>query len=85
VRTTLTLDPDTEALLRRLEQERGMSRKEAVNYAIRAGLAGGRAGRQPFRTPAASMGEPAVPLDKALRLAGDMEDEQLLDRLTARK
>ncbi|MGH9093003.1 MAG: CopG family transcriptional regulator [Acidimicrobiales bacterium] len=79
MRTTLTLDPDTEALLRRLEQERGMSRKEAVNYAIRAGLA--PRGREGFRTPTASMGQPVVPLDKALRLAGDLEDELLLDRL----
>ncbi|HEX3946844.1 MAG TPA: CopG family transcriptional regulator [Acidimicrobiales bacterium] len=83
MRTTLTLDPDTEALLRRLEQERGMSRKEAVNYAIRAGLAGGD--RAAFRTPTAQMGEPVVPLDKALQLAGDLEDEELRHRLSLRK
>ena len=79
MRTTLTLDPDTEALLRRLEKERGMSRKEAVNFAIRAGLGGRRS--HTFRTPTASMGQPVVPLDKALRLAGDVEDEELRARL----
>jgi hypothetical protein len=79
VRTTLTLDPDTEALILRLERERGMSRKEAVNYANRAGLAPRDA--RAFRTPTASMGLPVVPLDKALRLAGELEDEQLLHRL----
>ncbi len=83
MRTTLTLDPDTEALLRRLERERGMSRKEAVNYAIRAGLAGGD--RAAFRTPTASMGASAAPLDKALQLAGALEDEELLHRLSLRK
>jgi len=77
------LDADTEALLRRFERERGMTRKEAVNYAIRAGLAGGD--RATFRTPTASMGEPAVPLDKALRLAGDLEDEELVRRMSVRK
>jgi hypothetical protein len=29
--------------------------------------------------------EPALPWDKALRLAADLEDEELLRRLTARK
>lgn len=80
----MTLDPDTEALLIRLERERGMSRKEAVNYAIRAGLAP-RGRGQAFRTPTASMGQPVVPLDKALRLASDLEDDQLLDRLAVGK
>lgn len=83
MRTTLTLDPDTEALLLRLEEERGMSRKEAVNYAIRAGL--GSHERKAFRTPTAKLGVPVVPLDKALRLAGDLEDEQLLDRMAVGK
>jgi hypothetical protein len=83
MRTTVTLDPDTEALLDRVVRERGMTFKEAVNYAIRLGLGHDRV--SPFRTPTASMGEPAVPLDKALRLAGDIEDEQLIDRLALHK
>jgi hypothetical protein len=83
VRTTLTLDPDTEALLAQLMRERGMTLKAAVNYAIRAGLAGAQ--RPPFTLTTASMGEPAVSLDKALRLAGELEDDQLIDRLAVRK
>ena len=39
VRTTITLDPDTELLVKRAMRERGISFKEAVNDAIRAGLA----------------------------------------------
>ena len=83
MRTTLTLDPDTEALLSQLMQERGMTLKAAVNYAIRAGLAGPQ--RSTFRIATVAMGEPAVPLDKALRLAGELEDDQLIDRLAVRK
>ena len=37
MRTTVTLDPDTDALVRRLMRERSISFKEAVNAAIRAG------------------------------------------------
>jgi hypothetical protein len=31
------------------------------------------------------MGPPAVPLDGALRLAGELEDEELIRKLAARK
>jgi hypothetical protein len=79
MRTTVTLDPDVEALVKRAMRERGISFKDAVNGAIRGGLGGSPA---PFKTPARRMGfDPSVPLDKALRLAGDLEDEQLRRRL----
>jgi hypothetical protein len=82
MRTTVTLDPDVEALVRRLMRERGMSFKEAVNGAIRAGAARPTAA---FRTQTFDMGEPRVDVTKALRLAGELEDEELLRRLSARK
>ena len=40
MRTTITLDPDVHALVERAMRERGLSFKEAVNEAIRAGLGG---------------------------------------------
>jgi hypothetical protein len=85
MRTTVTLDPDSEALVKRLMRERAMSFKQAVNHAIRAGLAGStQAG--PARTPTFRMGfEPAIPWDKALRLAADLEDDELTRRLAARR
>lgn len=85
MRTTVTLDPDVEALVRRLMRERGLSFKQAVNDAIRAGLAA-PAASAPARTPTFRMGfEPALPWDKALRLAAELEDEELARRLAARK
>jgi hypothetical protein len=85
MRTTVTLEPDVEALLKRLMHERGLSFKQAINDAVRAGLAGGSAAA-PARTPTFAMGyEPAIPIDKALRLAAELEDEELARRLTARK
>jgi len=42
MRTTITLDPDTEALLRREMARTHVNFKRAVNDAIRRGLSGGR-------------------------------------------
>jgi hypothetical protein len=85
VRTTVTLDPDVEALLQHVMEERGLSFKAALNGAVRAGLA--PTGKPAsFRTPTSRMGfNPAVNLDQALRLAGELEDEELTRRLAARK
>jgi hypothetical protein len=76
VRTTVTLDPDTEALIRRRMRERHLSFKDAINDAIRQGLAPGR--RQEFRTATADLGLPTVNLDRALQVAGELEDEELV-------
>lgn len=78
MRTTVTLDPDTFALIRRRMQEEGVSFKQAVNDAIRAGLGRPRRRDRPFRTSTAAMGLPAVNLDRALELAGALEDEELI-------
>ena len=77
MRTTVTLDDDTAALLQRRMREQGISFKEALNQAIRAGLNSGGEPR-PFRTRTHAMGVPTVNLDQALRLAGDIEDEELV-------
>lgn len=84
MRTTVTLEADTEALLRRRMRERGLSFKEALNEAIRRGLAPEKA-RATFRTPTADLGQPTVNLDRALALAGELEDEELLRKQRAGK
>ncbi len=83
MRTTITLEPDADAIVRRLMRERRLTFKQAVNEAIRAAAPG--ATRTPFRTPVHDLGVPALPLDKAIRLAADLEDEALLHKLAARK
>lgn len=83
MRTTLTLEPDVHALLRKIMRERGLSFKGAVNYAIRAGLASGP--DTVSATPAFDLGAPRVPLERALRLAGELEDEELIRKLALRK
>jgi hypothetical protein len=84
VRTTVTLDPDTEQLVRRRMDERGVSFKQALNDALREALSS-RAGRGPFRTPAHDLGSPAVNLDRALLVAGEIEDEELVRNQRAGK
>jgi hypothetical protein len=85
MRTTLTVDHDIYLLLRRRAQERGLSLKETVNQALRDGLTAGDAQRREFHTPTFDLGEPLVPLDRALALAGELEDEELARRLALRK
>ena len=77
MRTTVTLDPDTEALIRRRMRERGVSFKQALNDTIREGARANRSART-FATATAKLGMPTLDLDGALRVAADIEDEELL-------
>jgi hypothetical protein len=55
-----------------------VSFKEALNSAIRAGLMASRSARE-YQTPSRSLGLRAgVNLDKALRLASDLEDAEIV-------
>jgi hypothetical protein len=80
MRTTVTLDPDTEQIIRRRMTERGMTFKEALNDAIRRG-AQDASDRETFRTSTASLGASTVNLDRAVSLAGALEDDELLRRM----
>ena len=73
MRTTVTLEPDVDAQLRRIARERGVPFKTVLNEAIRAGLSGGRGQAAPYRMPARPMGvRPGVDLDRAGRMAGEL-------------
>ncbi len=64
MRTTLTLDDDVTAILRRIETERKLTRKEVVNAALRRGLLEMEqppAPREPFRTKTFKTGDCALP------------------------
>ncbi len=80
MRTTVTLDGDTRLLIERFMAERGLSFKEALNEAVRRGLAHPAVEQLPV-TRARSMGRPRVDLTKALALAGDLEDDALAQKL----
>jgi hypothetical protein len=82
MRTTVTLDPDVEAKLKATMRERGVSFKAALNDAVRSGLDRGSREPKRYRMPTAPMGlQPGINLDKALRLAGELEDEEIIRKL----
>jgi hypothetical protein len=79
MRTTVTLDDDVEQLVRRRMAERQVSFKQALNDVIRDGAAGLSPAHR-FTTRTADLGVPAVNLDRALQLAAELEDEELIRR-----
>jgi hypothetical protein len=78
MRTTVTLDPDTAALVQRRMREQGITFKQALNDAVRAGA---DPRRERFETATADLGTPAVNLDRALQLAGELDDEELIRKM----
>jgi hypothetical protein len=76
MRTTVTLDPDVQNLLKDAAHRSGKPFKVTLNDAIRAGL-------RPQRTahvaeplwPVFDMGQPLVDLTKAMALADELDDQ----------
>lgn len=85
MRTTVTLDDDTARLLQEQVRRRGVTFKQAVNDALRAGLAPAPAERGTGVTTVVDMGEPTVDLTKALGLADDLEDAEIVRDLDGRR
>ena len=83
----MTLDPDVERLIRDAMRERAVSFKEALNEAARIGLRGrGRKHARKFVQKTFRMGEgQEFRWDKALAVAGSIEDEELTRKLSLRK
>lgn len=87
MRTTVTLDPDVERLIRKTVKERGISFKEALNQAARTGLLREKQRQtRKFVQKTFSMGEEqGFRWDKALTIAEEMEDEEIIRKLSIRK
>ena len=85
MRTTVTIDPDVQALLRKAMRERGEPFKQVLNAALREGLRGGeRKPAKPFRQRTFDLGKPLVDLTKALSLAAELEDASAVSRARRR-
>lgn len=75
-----------QALIHTVMKERGISFKEALNSAVRAGLMQGRSRRRSFVQKSYSLGsEQNFRWDKALEAATAMEDEELSRKFSLRK
>lgn len=80
MRTTVTLDADTEQIVRQRMADRQVSFKRALNDAIRESVLA-QHGVRPFRTNVADLGEPLVDVDRALGLVAELEDAETLRRM----
>jgi hypothetical protein len=88
MRTTVTLDPDVVALLRKTMRASGLPFKQVLNNAVREGLHGSarrsvKAAR-PFRQITFNMGKPLVDLTKANALVDELEDLELILKMQQR-
>lgn len=81
MRTTVTIDPDTEALLKEETARTGMSFKEVLNQSIRRALA--RSGPRELQLePLFSAPFPRQMLETSLnRLADEWEDEETISEI----
>lgn len=84
MRTTITLEPEAKALVEKAMREQQRSFKEIVNEAIIRGLGVEHAPAQ-IDLPVHDMGKPFINLDKALQIAGDLEDEEILRKMALGK
>lgn len=88
MRTTVDIDTGLLKRLRVAARQRGVTVKELLNSLLRRGLEEQPLPRRSrYRCPSYSMGTPAagLSLDKALRLAAVLEDEETTRELTLRK
>jgi len=88
MRTTLRIDDDIAEKLKDLARKEDVSFGRMLNRVIRAGLAAGKSVSRPrkrFRQETFELGEPAINLDKALALAGALEDEETARKLSLRE
>jgi hypothetical protein len=83
MRTTVTLDPDVDQLLRRAMRDRGTTFRDTVNEAIRSGLRAHKV--PPFRQKTVSLGKPSFNVDKALQFAAALEDEEIMRKMARDK
>ncbi len=88
MRTTLTIDDRLAAALKEKAFKSGKSFKQVVNETIARGLKETPqkpARKKRFKIKTAAMGVPFVDLTKALRLAGELEDEEIIRKMEQRK
>ena len=76
----MTLDSDVEALVKKLMRERGLTFKEAVNSSLRRALA--PPGRPDVSFAIHDMGEPLLDIAHTLRVAADLEDDEIIRELS---
>ena len=86
MRTTVDIDAHLLERLRSEAHRRAVPLKQLLNRVIQLGLDVG-VKSEPYEVPTFAMGQPlpGVDLDRALRLAGELEDEETAREMERRK
>jgi hypothetical protein len=88
VRTTIRIDDELMQRLKEQAAREHISVSRLLNRTVRAGLDASRKPvqrRRPYREKTHAMGAPLVGLDKALAIAGTLEDEEIVRKMMLRK
>lgn len=82
MRTTVTLDDDVAAALKRRAHERDVPFKTVLNETIRAGLASRAPASSRYRMTSRNLRvRPGIDLTKGLQLAAELEDAEIVRKL----
>lgn len=82
MRTTLTLDPDVAAMLKKEMRQQKATLKETINKALRAGLQAppnGGAPPQPYRMGTLNTGKPLMNLDRTSEVLAMLDEIDFLE------
>ena len=84
MRSTVRIDDDLMMELKERARRENLSQTRMLNRLLREGIEASRgrhAKRVRYRETTVAMGTPRVDLDKALALAADFEDEEILRKM----
>ena len=87
-RSTVRIDDDLMTELKTRAHQENISLTRMLNRTLRQGLAASSQRAKPhrkFQEEPASMGLARVEIDRALALAADLEDEEIIRKLSLRK
>ena len=88
MRSTVRIDDDLMMELKERARRENVSQTRMLNRLLREGIEASRgrhAKRVRYRETTVAMGTPRVDLDKALALAADFEDEEILRKMALSK
>lgn len=81
MRTTVTLEPDVEALIKKAMRETDVPFKRVVNDALRRGLRQAPVLRsEPFLQPVFDLGQPLIEVPDFNRLADELEALEFVEK-----
>lgn len=80
MRTTITLEPDVEALVKQAMKETGRGLKAVVNDSLRE-LLEDRVAADEDLVPVFDLGEPLIDINRAIEILDEIEDAKLVEQM----